>query len=282
MRLVSFCTEDRESYGALVAGGIVDLGAALGGRYRDLRALLAAGALDAARGAASRTAADVDPDAVEWLPVIPNPAKIFCIGINYESHRIETGRDETRHPTVFTRFADTLAGHRQPIVRPRASDKLDFEGELAVVIGRPGRRIARADAMQHIAGYSCFNDATLRDFQRHTSQFTPGKNFPLTAGFGPCLVTADAVDDVHSLSIRTTLNGDLMQDAGTDRLIFDVPALIEYISAFTPLAPGDVISTGTPGGVGFKREPPLYMRPGDEVTVEIEAVGRLVNRVVAE
>ncbi|MGB5439157.1 MAG: fumarylacetoacetate hydrolase family protein, partial [Gammaproteobacteria bacterium] len=204
-----------------------------------------------------------------------------CIGLNYESHRKETGRDRSAHPVVFTRFADTQVGHRQPLGVPRVSGQLDYEGELAVVIGRGGRAIDKASAMQHVAGYSCYNDASVRDWQSHTSQFTPGKNFPQTGSLGPYLVTADEIDDVHNLSIRTRLNGEVMQDSNTCRLIFDIPAIIEYISAFTSLSAGDVIATGTPGGVGFTREPQIYLKPGDEVVVDIEKVGSLVNPVIA-
>ncbi|MGB5441920.1 MAG: fumarylacetoacetate hydrolase family protein [Gammaproteobacteria bacterium] len=281
MKLLSFNISGKATYGAVSDGGIVDIGARLGSRYPDIKALLAADALSELSSLVESLAADYPVEQPDFLPVIVNPGKIFCIGLNYESHRKETGRDRSGHPVVFTRFADTQVGHRQPLGVPRVSGQLDYEGELAVVIGRGGRAIDKASAMQHVAGYSCYNDASVRDWQSHTSQFTPGKNFPQTGSLGPYLVTADEIDDVHNLSIRTRLNGEVMQDSNTCRLIFDIPAIIEYISAFTSLSAGDVIATGTPGGVGFTREPQVYLKPGDEVVVDIEKVGSLVNPVIA-
>ena len=282
MRLLSFEHAGRRSWGALAGEGIVDLGAALGTRYPDLLSVLAAGALAEAEAALARADPSLGAEEVEFLPVLPNPGKIFCIGLNYEMHRRETGRDRTAYPTVFTRFADTQVGHRGNLVLPRVSNQLDFEGELAVIIGTAGRHVAKDAAMAHVAGYSCYNDASVRDFQQHATQFTPGKNFPGTGGFGPSLVTPDEVGNVHALSIQTRLNGEVMQSADTSQLIFDIPALIAYLSTFTELGPGDVIATGTPGGVGFKRDPQVYMKPGDEIAVTIERVGTLVNHVVAE
>ena len=218
---------------------------------------------------------------LEFLPIIENPDKIICIGLNYESHREETGCDRPAYPVVFTRIADTQVRHRQPLGVPQVSTSLDYQGELAVVIGHVGRAIDKESAMDHVAGCSCYNDASVRNWQGHTSRFTPGKNFPHTGGFGPCLVTADEIDDVDNLAICARLNGEILQDSNTARMIFRISALIEYISAFTPLSAGDVISTGTPGGVGFTRKPPIYLKPGDEVAVEIEKVGTLVNPVVA-
>jgi 2-keto-4-pentenoate hydratase/2-oxohepta-3-ene-1,7-dioic acid hydratase in catechol pathway len=242
---------------------------------------LAHAELDGIADAAAR--ADRIPCAeVEWLPVVPNPAKILCIGVNYENHRQETGRAASKHPTVFTRFADTLVGHHAPLVRPRASTMLDYEGELAVVIGRTCRSVARTEAMRHVAGYACFNDASVRDWQRHSSQFTPGKNFPGTGALGPALVTRDEIDDPRQLTIETRLNGEAMQHASLGDLIFDIPALVEYCSAFTALAPGDVIATGTPGGVGAARDPQVWLRSGDTVEVEISSVGLLSNGVIDE
>ncbi|GAB5469933.1 MAG: fumarylacetoacetate hydrolase family protein [Rhodospirillales bacterium] len=221
-------------------------------------------------------------DEVTLLPVIPTPGKVFCVGLNYESHRIETGRPESKYPTLFTRFASTLVAEGEALVCPRLSEKFDYEGELAVVIGKPGRHIAKADALSHVAGYSCFNDGSVRDFQRHSSQFTPGKNFDASAGFGPWLVTADEIPDPSALKLETRLDGTVMQAAGLDDLIFDVETLIAYISGFATLEPGDVIATGTPGGVGFVRKPPVYMQPGSSVTVAISQVGTLTNPVIAE
>ncbi len=220
--------------------------------------------------------------AVRLLPVIPNPAKIFCVGLNYETHRRETGRSEAQYPAIFTRFSDSQIGHEGLITRPAVSQQLDYEGELAVIIGRNGRAIDAVHAMEYVAGYACYNDATVRDWQHHTHQWTPGKNFPATGGFGPWMVTADEIKDVGSLAIVTRLNGQEMQRATTDHLIFSIPTLIAYISAFTPLLPGDIISTGTPDGVGYKRESPVFLKPGDVVEVEVSNIGTLRNSVVDE
>lgn len=216
------------------------------------------------------------------LPLIPNPNKILCIGLNYATHVAETGREQKEHPAVFTRWADTLVAHGEPLARPPESVRFDYEGELAVVIGKGGRRILRAKAMEHVAGYSIFNDASVRDWQRHNIQFTPGKNFPATGAFGPEMLARDAVGDVTALRVQTRLNGAIVQDQPVSDLIWDIPYLIEYCSTFTELAPGDVIATGTPGGVGDKRTPPLYMKAGDRVEVAIGAIGTLSNPVIDE
>lgn len=265
----------------MTAGGVVDIGSR-DKRYQDLKSVVAAGALTEVANRFGGRSADLSVDEASCLPVIPNPGKIFCVGVNYEAHLQETGRDPTANPTIFTRFADTLVGHNAPMIRPSASGSLDYECELAVIIGKGGRHIERTGAMDHVAGYSCFNDGSVRDWQRHTSQFTPGKNFPATGGFGPFLVAPDEIGDVNKLRIQTRLNGEVMQDSNTELLIFDIPALIEYLSTFTTLAPGDVIATGTPGGVGEKRDPRVFMQPGDEVIVEIENVGLLRNEIRAE
>ena len=281
MKLATFKRGARQGWGVMVGDAIADTGTALAGRYEGIRAVLAADALEEV-AAAVDAAPRIAVGDVEWLPVLPDPAKILCIGLNYETHRQETGREATGHPAVFTRFADTQIGHDAAIIRPHVSTMLDYEGELAIVIGRGGRYIARDAAMAHVAGYACYNDATVRDWQRHTIQFTPGKNFPGTGGFGPVLVTADEIADYRSLRIETRVNGETVQSAGLDQLIFDIPTLIEYCSSFTALAPGDVIATGTPGGVGFKREPQLFLKPGDTVEVDIPGVGLLSNGVADE
>jgi 2-keto-4-pentenoate hydratase/2-oxohepta-3-ene-1,7-dioic acid hydratase in catechol pathway len=271
MRLASFRRETGiASFGRVVGDQVHDLGGEHGG---SLREALADG-LDLTGVGAPRPLAGLD-----LLPVIPDPAKIFCIGLNYASHVAEMGNALPAYPTVFTRWADTLVAHDAALEKPRSTERFDYEGELAVVIGRGGRGIGRAQAMDHVAGYSIFNDASVRDWQRHSSQFTPGKNFPATGGFGPALVTPDEIDDLAALHVRTRLNGVTMQDQPIADLIFDVPALIAYLSAFTPLTAGDVIVTGTPGGVGDGRTPPVYLRPGDVVEVEIGAIGTLTNRV---
>jgi len=246
--------------------------------YSSLKAALQAGGL-AQRLRGEAEAGWLALDDVEFAPLLPDPGKILCIGLNYQKHRLETGRAEVSHPTVFTRFADSQTAHRASILRPRESTNLDYEGELAIVIGTGGRRISAAAALDHVAGYSCYNDGSVRDWQAHTIQFTPGKNFPGTGAFGPWLVTPDEFGPPSGQRIQTRLNDEVMQDAVLEDMIFSIPELIEYCSTFTALSPGDVIVTGTPGGVGVKRNPPVFMKPGDRVEVEIEGIGVLVNTV---
>jgi acylpyruvate hydrolase len=225
----------------------------------------------------------IDLNAVRLLPPVPVPPKILCVGLNYDDHLQESGLKKPTYPEIFGRFATSLIAHQEPIRRPRESSTLDYEAELAVVIGKAGRRIPRDLALDHVAGYSLFNDATIRDFQLRTPQWTMGKNFDGTGAFGPWLVTPDAVaPGAHGLRIQGRLNGHVMQDARTDQLIFSVPALIEMISVAMSLQPGDVIITGTPGGVGAARKPPVFMRPGDVFEVEIEGIGTLSNVVQDE
>ena len=219
----------------------------------------------------------IDLNTVRILPPVPKPPKIICVGLNYDDHLEESGLKKPVYPEIFARFATSLIAHREPIGRPPESSSLDYEAELAVVIGRRGRRIQPDRALDHVAGYSLFNDATIRDFQLRTPQWTMGKNFDATGAFGPWLVTPDAVPPV--LRIQGRLNGQVMQDARTDQLIFSVPALIEMISVAMTLEPGDVIITGTPGGVGVARKPPVFMQPGDVFEVEIEGMGVLSNPV---
>jgi 2-keto-4-pentenoate hydratase/2-oxohepta-3-ene-1,7-dioic acid hydratase in catechol pathway len=221
-------------------------------------------------------------EAITFLPVIPNPGKIICIGHNYEEHRVETQRDRTENPSVFLRLAESLLGHEQPLFCPRESTHFDYEGEIAIVIGKTGRRVQEADAWTHVAGYSCFNDGSVRDWQRHTTQFTPGKNFVCTGAFGPWMVTADEIGPGEVLSLATRLNGQVMQQATTEMMIFPIPRIIAYCSTFTPLAIGDVIVTGTPGGVGARRDPPVWMKPGDTVEVEVSRIGVLRNSIAVE
>ncbi len=282
MKLISYRRGETMSYGVVREGGIVDVGTRLGRRHPTVRSVLDAAAVAEVAQDAQGRRPDVSFTEITFLPVIPNPEKIVCVGINYEMHRVETGRGESTYPVLFTRFANTQIGHNQPVVRPRVSTHLDYEGELAVVIGKGGRHIRPEEALSHVAGYACYNDVTVRDWQRHTHQFTPGKNFPATGAFGPWMVTTDEIPDPTQLTLMTRLNGAEMQHACTDQLIFSIPDLISYISTFTPLVPGDVIATGTPGGVGFKRTPPVFMKPGDVIEVEISGVGILRNPVIEE
>lgn len=275
MRYVSFRRVDgTASYGRLEDDTIVDLGGDTGGTLREA---IADGRLSSKAQGERLSRTDV-----ALLPVIPDPGKVFCVGLNYATHVAETGREQKDYPAIFTRWNDTLVADRDALVRPRVSERFDYEGELAVIIGRGGRSIRRFEAMSHIAGYAVFNDASVRDWQRHNIQFTPGKNFPNTGAFGPALVTVDEVKDLGSQRVQTRLNGELVQDQPISDLIWDIPFLIEYCSAFTRLAPGDVIATGTPGGVGDKRNPPIYMKAGDAVEVSIGIIGTLRNTVVDE
>jgi len=277
MKIASFKTATGASYGLVTEHGIIDAGRRLK-NFPTLKSLLANGALDELRAIATAPA-DHQIGGVELLPTIPDPDKIFCIGVNYSSHLAETTQPKLPHPMVFTRFAETQVGAGQPMIRPRESGNFDYEGELAVVIGKGGRRISREQALTHVAGYSCYNDGSIRDWQRHTSQFTPGKNFAATGSFGPWMVTTDEIPDVTRLAIATRLNGVEVQSAPISDLVFDVPALIAYCSTFIGLAPGDVIVTGTTGGVGAYRKPPLWMKDGDTVEVEVSGIGVLRNPV---
>ncbi|PBN43331.1 fumarylacetoacetate hydrolase family protein [Sphingobium sp. D43FB] len=275
MRYVSFRRPDgTASFGRIDGETIVELA---GEAVPSLKAALTDGSLATLADGATFAVADVVP-----LPVIPDPAKILCVGLNYAEHVKETGREQKAHPAIFVRYADSLVADGQPMVKPTVTERFDYEGELAVVIGKPCHKITAADAMAYVAGYSAFNDGSARDWQRHNIQFTPGKTFPGTGGFGPALVTADEIDDLGALRVQTRLNGELVQDQAIADMIWDIPTVIEYISAFTPLAPGDVIATGTPGGVGDKRTPPLYMNAGDKVEVSIGTIGTLTNRIIDE
>jgi 2-keto-4-pentenoate hydratase/2-oxohepta-3-ene-1,7-dioic acid hydratase in catechol pathway len=278
VKLATFRSAKGASYGAVTDKGIVDLGKRLGNRYPDLKALIAGnGFAEAAKLLSEK--ADFRTEEIGWLPVIPNPDKIVCVGLNYQDHVVETGRDNTEQPAIFLRLAESQVGHLQPIIRPRESTHMDFEAEIAVIIGTPGRRISQADAWKHIAGYSCYNDGSVRDWQRHTIQWTAGKNFAHTGGFGPWMVTADEIPPNTKMTLSCRLNGQQMQHATTEQMIFKIPKIIEYVSAWTTLLPGDVLVTGTPGGVGARRTPPVWMKPGDKVEIEIDKVGVLENSI---
>lgn len=282
MKLASFIVQGRSSYGVVEGDQIIDLESLKPTLGSDLKQAIGHNRLNELSAARLASLPRIPLADVTFLPVIPNPGKVLCIGINYATHVRETGREMPTYPMIFTRFADSQTAHLQPIVRPTASHKLDFEGELAVVIGKAARHVKHADALDYVAGYACYNDGSVRDWQKHTIQFVPGKNFPNTGGFGPWLVTGDEIGDPQDLELTTRLNGEVMQHTRTSDMIFDVRQLIEYCSTFTELAPGDVIVTGTTGGVGAFRAPPVWMKPGDEVEIEIARIGTLRNSIVDE
>ncbi|MDH7972120.1 fumarylacetoacetate hydrolase family protein [Sphingomonas sp. AR_OL41] len=279
MKLVSYLVGGQSSWGIWCDDGIIDLGLANNTPYPTLKAALPdlRNIADFADGSATHEHA-----AVTLLPPIPNPGRILCVGLNYKSHIAETGREPPTHPMLFPRYADTIVASGQPLIRPIASQNFDFEGELAFVIGRGGRHVAAAQALDHVAGFACFNDGSIRDWQRHTTQFLPGKNFWRSGSFGPWLVTPDETGPIGELELQTRLNGETMQRATLDDLLFGVPELIAYLSTIMPLQPGDVVATGTTGGVGLFRTPPLWMKPGDIVEVEIDRLGTLVNTIEDE
>jgi 2-keto-4-pentenoate hydratase/2-oxohepta-3-ene-1,7-dioic acid hydratase in catechol pathway len=280
MRLLSYRTGGSARYGALVEGGVVDLVARVGDRWPTLRAAIAGEALPALAAIAAVARPDCRLDDVTLAPTVPDPDKILCIGLNYRTHASEVGRALPAEPSVFARLHSTLVAHGGDVVRPSVSTHLDFEGELAVIVGRRCRHVGPQDALSVVAGYSCFNDASVRDFQKHS--VTAGKNFPSTGALGPWMVTADEIGDPQKLHVRTRLNGATVQDDTTDHMIYPVASIIAYLSSFTTLEPGDVIATGTPAGVGLGRDPPLWMKPGDTIEIEISRIGTLRNRIIAE
>ena len=279
MKLTSFMHQGRPSYGAVQGDRVLDLGPLLGAQAPDLKTLIAKKMLPLAAQALASHPAELAFGQLQLLPVIPNPDKIVCVGLNYHEHVKESGRDLTEKPALFLRVSASQVGHGQDIMRPPESARLDYEGEIAVVISTAGRRIAEADAWGHIAGYACYNDGSVRDWQNFTTQWTAGKNFWRTGGFGPWMVSADEIAPGQKLTLTTRLNGQELQRASTDMMIHSIPRQIAFISTFMPLEPGDVIVTGTPGGVGNKRTPQLFMKPGDVVEIEVDAVGVLRNTI---
>jgi 2-keto-4-pentenoate hydratase/2-oxohepta-3-ene-1,7-dioic acid hydratase in catechol pathway len=278
MKLASYIADGRPAFGVVVGDRLVTITGRT--KYGSLREALAAGALDQIRRAAEGQRGDHKLSDVRFLPAIPDPNKILCAGINYRSHAAETGRDIPKAPSMFVRFTDTLIGHDGEMIRPSVSECFDFEGELAIVIGRGGRHIKPGQALAHVAGYTCFVDGSVRDYQKIS--VTSGKNFPATGPLGPWVVTTDEIPDPARLTLVTRLNGHEVQRSGTDLLIHSVPAVIAFCSEFTPLTPGDVIATGTPEGVGHPRNPPLWMKAGDVLEVDISGIGTLRTRIVDE
>ena len=280
MRICSYILADgTHSYGIAQDDTVLDVGADWRATYPNLRAAIAAEALEGV-AEATQSSAPVAMSDVTLLSPVPNPDKIICIGLNYMTHIKETGRDKPAKPSIFTRYPSSVVGHEQPLIRPEASDWFDYEGELAVIIGKPGRNIAPQDAMSHVGGYSCFNDGSIRDYQRHTSQFWAGKNFDDSGSMGPWLVTADELTAPDAQTMETRLNGEVVQSTSIADLAFNISELIAYLSIVTKLLPGDVIATGTSSGVGFFRDPKLFMKPGDRVEVEISGIGTLANPII--
>jgi 2-keto-4-pentenoate hydratase/2-oxohepta-3-ene-1,7-dioic acid hydratase in catechol pathway len=281
MKLITFDAGNGARVGLVTDAGVVDLTQHAG--VTSLRGLIADGKV-VHMSAHAGAAADHALDDVTFLPVIPDPEHIWCVGVNYMDHlqeAIDAGlpRSKSEFPMIFGRYADTMVGHKQNLMKAPIVHKLDYECELAVIIGKGGRHIAKEDALSHIAGYSCFNEGSARDWQYHTSQVVPGKNFAKTGGFGPWMVTADEIPDPQVLDISTVLNGQTMQSANTKDMIFDVATVISYVSNISELQPGDVIASGTPSGVGQSREPQVFMQPGDTCEIHIENVGVLVNEI---
>ena len=280
MKLASYVANGKPAFGVVVGDGVATMNDRLGGRYATLRDVIAAGAFDELRRVAQGAPPDQKLAGLRFLPVIPNPEKIMCVGINYRSHAAEHGAEVPKAPNIFTRFVNTLVAHEGEMIRPKVSTSFDFEGELALVIGKAGRHIKAEDALSHIAGYTCFCDATVRDFTKYS--LVASKNFIGSGPLGPWIVTADEIPDPTKLMLTTRLNGAEMQRSGTDMLIHDIPAIISFCSMFTPLAPGDIIATGTPDGIGAKRNPPVWMKAGDVLEVEVDRIGVLRARIADE
>ncbi|MBX9829764.1 MAG: fumarylacetoacetate hydrolase family protein [Xanthobacteraceae bacterium] len=273
MRLASYIAGGQECYGVVSGDGLITMRG-----HASLRDALAAGALEGMRNATAKP--DFKLADVRFLPVIPNPHKILCAGVNYRDHAAEVGRELPKQPSMFIRFADTLVGHEGEMIRPKLSDNFDFEGELTMVIGKGGRHIPIDRALDHVAGYTIFVDGSVRDYQKFS--VTSGKNWPGTGPLGPWLVTSDEIPDPSKLTLTTRLNGRQVQHSGTDKLIYSCRQIISFCSDFTTLHPGDIIATGTPEGVGHSRKPPLWMKPGDTLEVEISNIGVLRTKIVDE
>ena len=281
MKLISYSVSGRNSYGAVVGNEVYDLGRRLGASCPTLRDAISAGVRSRIEGEIRGAKPDLNLSQLTLMPPIPNPDKIVCTGLNYNAHVAESGIKMPEFPPIFSRYTNTLAAHGAPMVRPKVSTDFDYEGELAIIIGQAGRHISEKNALEHVFGYTCFNDGSVRDYQfKHC--ITVGKNFPATGGLGPWIVTADEIPDPSKLTLTTRINGTQVQHRGVDDMIFNVQAIIAYISSWTQLVPGDVIATGTPEGVGFARKPPLWLKPGDVVEVDISGIGVLRNPIVDE
>lgn len=284
MRFLSFSVDNHDSWGLVTDSGVVDLGRHLGG---SLQQAVVEGSLTSAKEKAAGMAADFSLDEIIYLPPINQPEKIICIGVNYANRNAEykDGSDAPKYPSIFMRTPDSLTGHGQNLIRPPESMQLDYEGEIVLVIGKTGRRIPRDRAYEHIAGLTIMNEGTLRDWVRHAKfNVTQGKNFYHSGAIGPWLVSADefSPDDYKDMHIKTTVNGEVRQDDTTASMMFPIDYLIHYLSTFFVLKPGDVIATGTPNGAGARFDPPRYLVPGDEVVVEVDGIGQLINGIQDE
>jgi 2-keto-4-pentenoate hydratase/2-oxohepta-3-ene-1,7-dioic acid hydratase in catechol pathway len=279
VRIASYIVDGREAYGVVSGDGLITVSRKLGG-LPTLRTVLEKGALDQVKKAAEGATPDAKISAVTFLPVITNPDKIVAAGVNYRSHAAETGREIPKAPSMFIRLINTLVGHEGRMVRPTVSTNFDFEGELAVIIGKPGRHVSEDRALDYVAGYTCFNDGSVRDYQKFS--VTSGKNFPCTGPLGPWMTTADEIPDPTKLTLVTRLNGQEMQRTSTGEMIYSVRRIISFVSDFTTLTPGDIIATGTPEGVGHKRNPQVWMKAGDVIEIDISGIGTLRNTIVDE
>ena len=281
MKFVSFLQKGQAKFGISDEKNITDLTNKINGA-NTLKELIVKNGISEAKEYVKKNPGNISVNQIEYLPVIPNPGKIICVGLNYSEHVKETGRTVEQNPVIFLRVPESQTAHKQPIQRPKVSTHLDYECEMAVIMGDAGKHIKPENALKHIVGYSCYNESTVRDWQQHTRQFGMGKNFEKTGSFGPHMVLAENISDYTKLSIQTRLNGKVMQEAKLSQLIFDIPTLISYVSKAIPWRAGDVLVTGTPGGVGFKRKPPIFMKEGDQVEVEISEIGILSNIIKDE
>ena len=281
MKFVSFLLKGSPKFGVSDGKNITDLTNKISGS-KTLKELISNNGITDAKKYAKENPGNININEIEFLPLIPNPGKIICVGLNYSDHVNEIGITLEKNPVIFLRVPQSQTAHKQIIQKPKVSNHLDYEGEMAVIMGNAGKHIEPKNALKHIAGYSCYNESTVRDWQQHTKQFTMGKNFEKTGSFGPYMVLAEEISDYKKLTIQTRLNDKVMQKASLSQLIFDIPTLISYISKAMPWQAGDVLVTGTPGGVGFKRNPPVYMKDGDKIEVEITDVGILTNTIKDE
>ena len=282
MNFISFLNNNEERFGIVFNNKVTDLTGQIN-NIKSLKELIQFNCLEEGRSYAKNNPGDIDINSIKLLPVIPNPSKIICVGLNYHEHVKETEKTIADNPVTFQRFNDSQVAHMENMIIPKASDNLDFEGEMALIMKDSESHLSEDDALKYIAGYSCYNDGSVRDWQRHTkSTFGMGKNFKKTGSFGPHMVLAQDIDDYKQLTIKTYLNGEVMQSASLSHLIFDLPFLISYVSKALPWRAGDVLVTGTPGGVGFKRNPPIYLKEGDKVDITISEIGTLSNTLQNE